>query len=141
VTTKALNQAVKRNAGRFPADFAFQLKLRDVENLKSQIVTSSENDVEAQRLKENWSQFVTSSQKHRRSGFRPWVFAEHGALMAANVLRTERAITRCCNTTRLYGMSTENYSRCSRRLPSYPSAGSASNAASWLLPSPLPFWI
>ena len=37
-------------------------------------------------------QIVTTSQKYRRSGLRPWVFAEHGALMAANVLRSERAV-------------------------------------------------
>ena len=41
VTTGALNQAVKRNAERFPADFAFQLRPVDVENLKSQIVISN----------------------------------------------------------------------------------------------------
>lgn len=39
-----------------------------------------------------WSQFVTTSQKYRRPGLNPWVFAEHGALMAANVLRSERAV-------------------------------------------------
>jgi hypothetical protein len=39
-----------------------------------------------------WSQTVTTSQKYRRSGLPPWVFAEHGALMAANVLRSERAV-------------------------------------------------
>jgi len=39
VTTGALNQAVRRNAERFPEDFAFQLSLTDVVNLKSQIVT------------------------------------------------------------------------------------------------------
>jgi hypothetical protein len=92
VTTKGLNQAVKRNAGRFPADFAFQLKRADLDYLKSQLVASSQNSSILQGAKGNWSQFVTSSQKHRRSGFRPWVFAEHGALMAANVLRTERAV-------------------------------------------------
>jgi hypothetical protein len=72
VTTKALNQAVKRNVDRFPVDFAFQL--------------SAAGD------KLRWSQIVTTSQKYRRSGLRPWVFAEHGALMAANVLRSERAV-------------------------------------------------
>ena len=40
VTTSALNQAVRRNAERFPEDFAFQLKAVDAENLKSQIATS-----------------------------------------------------------------------------------------------------
>ena len=40
----------------------------------------------------NWSQFVTSSQKHRRRGFRPYAFTEHGALMLASVLNAPRAI-------------------------------------------------
>jgi ORF6N domain len=41
VETKVLNQAVKRNAGRFPGDFMFQLTSIEFENLKSQFVTSS----------------------------------------------------------------------------------------------------
>ncbi len=41
VTTSALNQAVKRNAKRFPSDFMFQLTGQEFTNLKSQIVTSS----------------------------------------------------------------------------------------------------
>ena len=41
VAPKVLNQAVKRNAARFPADFVFQLKLEEVVSLKSQTVTSS----------------------------------------------------------------------------------------------------
>ena len=41
VAVKALNQAVKRHAARFPADFVFQLTSDEFDNLKSQIVTSS----------------------------------------------------------------------------------------------------
>jgi superfamily I DNA and RNA helicase len=41
VETKVLNQAVKRNGKRFPADFMFQLSQREYDNLKSQFVTSS----------------------------------------------------------------------------------------------------
>ena len=41
VPTQALNQAVKRNATRFPQDFMFQLSLGEFNNLRSQIVTSS----------------------------------------------------------------------------------------------------
>ena len=41
VETKVLNQAVKRNAGRFPEDFMFQLTVTEFDNLKSQFVTSS----------------------------------------------------------------------------------------------------
>ena len=40
----------------------------------------------------NWSQFATSSRKHRGAAYRPWAFTEHGALMAANILRSERAV-------------------------------------------------
>jgi hypothetical protein len=70
VSTKVLNQAVKRNHQRFPEDFAFQLMAAE----------------------DNRSQIVTGSQKHRDPRFRPWVFTEHGALMAANVLRSRRAV-------------------------------------------------
>ena len=81
VPTKALNQAVKRNAGRFPADFAFQLTPSEVAGfLRSQIVTSKGTA--------NRSQFVTGSQKHRDPKYRPYAFTEHGALMAANLLRS-----------------------------------------------------
>jgi len=70
VTTKALNQAVKRNADRFPADFAFQLTRQEVASLRSQFVTSK-----------------------GRGGRRylPYAFTEHGAIMAANVLNSPRA--------------------------------------------------
>ena len=73
VATKALNQAVKRNAARFPEDFAFQLTAGDDAALRSQIVT----------LKVGRGQ-------HRK--FLPWAFTEHGALMAANILRSDRAV-------------------------------------------------
>lgn len=72
VTTKALNQAVKRNAGRFPRDFAFQLNSEDMDALRSQIVTAN------------------SGRGGRRS--RPWAFTEHGAIMAAAVLNSRRAV-------------------------------------------------
>ena len=72
VETKALNQAVKRNANRFPEDFMFQLTADEV-------------------FKLNRSQIVTGSQKHRDPRFPPYAFTEHGALMLANVLNSERA--------------------------------------------------
>ena len=88
VTTKALNQAVKRNSSRFPQDFAFQLTKEDVMNW-SQFATSSLQDGDPKRDISNRSQIVTGSQKHRDPRFRPWAFTEHGALMAANILRSE----------------------------------------------------
>jgi hypothetical protein len=90
VSTKVLNQAVKRNAERFPEDFAFQLSADEADNLRSQFVTSSLQVVDEQE--DNRSQFVTGSQKHRDPRLRPWAFTEHGALMAANVLRSGRAV-------------------------------------------------
>ena len=70
VATKRLNEQVLRNKGRFPADFAFQLSSSEWENLKSQ--------------------FATSSWGGRRK--LPYAFTEHGALMAAGVLNSRRAI-------------------------------------------------
>jgi ORF6N domain-containing protein len=83
VSTKALNQAIKRNAKRFPPDFMFRLIPDEAETAyrsRSQTVTS------------NRSQFVTGSQKHRDPRFLPYAFTEHGAIMAANVLNTTRAV-------------------------------------------------
>ena len=82
VTTKVFNQAVKRNKRKFPADFMFQLTVEEYEDLRSQIVTSSRAS--------NWSQFVTGFHGGRR--YLPYAFTEHGAVMAANILRSERAI-------------------------------------------------
>lgn len=81
VSTKALNQAVRRNPERFPSDFAFQLEPQELTNLKSQIVTA----YDPMR-----SQNVTASKRNVR--FRPLAFTEHGALMAANVLRSSKAV-------------------------------------------------
>jgi hypothetical protein len=71
VTAKRLNEQVKRNARRFPDDFMFQLSAEELANLRSQIVTSS------------------SSHGGRR--YLPYVFTEHGAIMAASILNSERA--------------------------------------------------
>ena len=73
VLTKALNQAVKRNIERFPADFMFQLTVEEFEQWRSQIVTSNPG---------------------ARMGLRrpPYVFTEHGALQLASVLKSERAV-------------------------------------------------
>ena len=91
-STKALNQAVDRNRERFPVDFAFRLTTKEFAALRSQNVTSSAQAVDLESETGNRSQIVTSSQKHRSRDFRPWVFTEHGALMAANVLRSEQAV-------------------------------------------------
>lgn len=71
VPTKALNQAVKRNPTRFPLDFVFELTPEEAGALRSQIVTSK-----------------------GRGGRRylPLAFTEHGAVAAAFVLNSPRAI-------------------------------------------------
>jgi hypothetical protein len=61
VLTKVFNQAIKRNADRFPEDFMFQLTAQEWSNLKSQIVTSSVEVSQIEGVAPNWSQFVTSS--------------------------------------------------------------------------------
>jgi hypothetical protein len=72
VTTTRLNQQVRRNIGRFPADFLFRLSWDEYSNLKSHFATS--------RLE--WG--------GRRK--LPYAFTEHGAIMAASVLNTPRAV-------------------------------------------------
>ena len=90
VNTKVLNQAVKRNAERFPEDFAFQLGAAEAANLRSQIVTSRLQDADYIDKNDNWSQFATGSHGGKR--YLPWAFTEHGALMAANILRSAHAV-------------------------------------------------
>lgn len=72
VPTKVLNQAVKRNEERFPDDFAFRLTATEIDNLKSQSVTSSPG--------------------HGGTRKPPLAFTEHGAIMAATILNTPRAV-------------------------------------------------
>lgn len=85
-----LNQAVKRNADRFPEDFAYQLSAVEAEILRSQIVTSRLQGVDFILKNGNRSQVVTGSHGGRR--YLPTAFTEHGALMAANVLRSKQAV-------------------------------------------------
>jgi hypothetical protein len=72
VEVRALNQAVKRNEERFPPDFVFQLTAEENDLLKSQTVISK------------------SSRGGRR--YAPYAFTEHGAIMAACVLNSPRAV-------------------------------------------------
>ena len=93
VATKVLNQAVKRNAARFPEDFAFQLTAKEFADFQSQVAISISQDATGREVAPNWSQIVTLKTgrgQHRK--FLPWAFTEHGALMAANILRSERAV-------------------------------------------------
>jgi hypothetical protein len=80
VETRSLVQAVKRNADRFPPDFAFRLSKNEYESLRSQIVISNEPSA-------NRSRFVISKGRGGRR-YAPYAFTEHGAIMAANVLNS-----------------------------------------------------
>lgn len=89
VPTKRLNEAVRRNVEKFPDDFCFMLIDQEVAILRSQIATSSSEEDAALR-----SQIaILKMEGHgRHSKYRPRVFTEHGALMAATILRSERAV-------------------------------------------------
>ncbi len=92
VTTSRLNEAVKRNADRFPVDFRFQLTREEYLRLISQIAISSSENTDNQLDAPNSSQIAMSSRKHRGAAYLPWAFTEHGALMAATVLSSPRAV-------------------------------------------------
>ena len=72
VQVRQLNQQAKRNAKRFPPAFRFQLSPHELKILRSQNVISSE--------------------RHGGARYLPYAFTEHGAIMAATVLNSERAI-------------------------------------------------
>jgi hypothetical protein len=101
VTTKRLNEQLRRNRRRFPEDFAFQLTAEEFEALRSQFATldeggssrelmRSQSATTSGRLQSMRSQFATASRRNIR--YRPWAFTEHGALQVANVLQSDRAI-------------------------------------------------
>ena len=73
VTAKRLNEQVRRNTGRFPVDFAFQLSAEDADSLRSQNAT-----------------LKPGRGRHRK--YRPWAFTEYGAIMAATILNSPRAV-------------------------------------------------
>ena len=84
VTTKALNQAVKRNADRFPADFMFRLTADEWNAMRSRVVTASGEPADMR------SQAVTASR--RNIGAPPYAFTEQGVAMLSSVLRSKRAV-------------------------------------------------
>ena len=73
VTTKRLNEQFRRNRKRFPADFAFQVTAEEFNSLRSQFAT-----------------LKAGRGEHRK--YRPFAFTEHGALQAANILNSARAV-------------------------------------------------
>ena len=77
VETKVLNQAIKRNIERFPPDFMFSVTKEEsqaIYSLRSQIVT------------------LETDGRGRHRKYLPWAFTEHGAIMAATILRSPRAV-------------------------------------------------
>ncbi len=86
VETRVLNQAVKRSAQRFPEDFIFQLTAGEFSALKDAGKVSSDGRAALR------SQIVIL-EPGRHAKYPPYAFTEHGALMAANILNSPRAIT------------------------------------------------
>lgn len=93
VPTFRFNEAIKRNADRFPPDFRFQLTPEEHARLISQFAISKPQTIDNQSTDMNSSQSAMSS-RPGRGGLRkmPWAFTEHGALMAATVLNSPRAV-------------------------------------------------
>ncbi len=81
VSTKVLNQAVKRHRDRFPEDFMFQLTMEEAKTWWSEVLGT--------RLR---SQSVTLKRRGQHIKYRPYAFTEHGILMLSSVLNSERAI-------------------------------------------------
>jgi len=82
VELKRLNEATKRNIGRFPADFMFQLKQKEWDNLRSQIATAKKDVSKVRYL--------------------PYAFTEHGVLMLTNVLNSRKAINMSIQIIRVF---------------------------------------
>jgi hypothetical protein len=80
VKLKRLNEQVRRNADRFPKDFAFQLTPQEVANMRSQFATASKRNIR----------------------YLPWAFTEHGALMLASVLNSPVAVEASVRVVRTF---------------------------------------
>jgi hypothetical protein len=83
VSTKRLLEQVRRNLDRFPRDFAFRITREEQEALRSQIATLAVQNLRPQSA---------TSRSHGGRRYLPYVFTEHGAIMAANVLNSRRAV-------------------------------------------------
>ena len=91
VKTSALNQAVKRNANRFPSDFMFKLTEREWMEVERNIQISNMQ-----------SQNVTASPNRRNKSNPPYAFTEHGAVMLASVLHSPSAVQMSVMVTRAF---------------------------------------
>ena len=85
VSTKVLNQAVKRNIKRFPKDFMFRLTPDEWQEMWSQFVTTQEGS------KTTRSQFVTTQESRRKDNM-PYAFTEQGVAMLSGILNSDKAI-------------------------------------------------
>jgi phage regulator Rha-like protein len=83
VSTKRLNEQLRRNLKRFPEDFMFQLSKDEYESLRSQIAT-----------------LKTGRGRHRK--YSPYVFTEHGAIMLATILNSAVAIQASIQVVRAF---------------------------------------
>jgi ORF6N domain-containing protein len=84
IETGQFNRAIKRNASRFPKDFAFQLTQEEWDALRCQIGT------------------LKPAGRGRHRKYRPRVFTEHGAIMAATVLNSPRAVAMSIYVVRVF---------------------------------------
>lgn len=111
VETKRLNEAVKRNIGRFPEDFMFRINEMEwdgltkqmvipIDNMRSQIATAySQNAGMSNNMR---SQIVTAYPQRRNKSAFPYVFTELGVAMLSSVLRSETAIQVNINIMRAF---------------------------------------
>ena len=114
-TTKRLNEQIKRNRDRFPEDFMFQLTAEEADRSRSQIATLKSG--RGQNLK-----------------YRPYAFTEHGAIQAANVLNSPRAIAMESTSCAL----SCSCASCSPRTPSWPASSTNSKASLRTMTRPSP---
>jgi ORF6N domain-containing protein len=107
---KRLNQQIKRNAERFPPDFVFRVK---AESLRLQFATSKPGREQKGK-----------SRTERRGGrrYRPFAFTEHGAIMAATVLNSKKAVAMSIFVVRAFVRMREGWLRIRR---------SSQNSANW----------
>src|SRR6266436_2745255 len=98
VSTKRFNEQVRRNAARFPEDFMFQLSAEEWDSLRSQFAT-----------------LKTGRGQHRK--YLPYVFTEHGAIMAATILDSPRAVEINVTTAKMWRLR-----RPRRNVPCRPAA-------------------
>jgi hypothetical protein len=102
VPTHRFNETVKRNSRRFPEDFRFQLTRPEVVALNSMPGSIKSETIGKEYDSAMSSQIAMTSKPRRAAAYLPWVFTEHGALMAANILRSSRAIEMSVHVIRAF---------------------------------------